>query len=71
MKLALYYLLALAPIITVFLLLVIARRPSKQAMPEAYLVTAAIALLIWQVSFPVLAASTIEGLVMTIVIYGF
>ncbi len=64
MKLALYYLLALAPIITVFLLLVIARRPAKQAMPVAYLVTAVIALLIWQVPFSVLAASTIEGLVM-------
>ena len=64
MKLALYYLLALTPIITVFLLLVIAKRPAKQAMPIAYLVTAAIAIVIWQVSFPVLAASTIEGLVM-------
>ena len=66
MKLALYYLLASAPIITVFLLLVIAKRPAKQAMPIAYLVTAAIAILIWQVSFPVLAASTIEGLVMAV-----
>ncbi len=64
MESALYYLLALAPIITVFLLLVIARRPAKQAMPIAYLVTAAIAILIWQVSLPVLVASTIEGLVM-------
>ena len=64
LELALYYLLALAPIITVFLLLVIARRPAKQAMPVAYLVTAAIALLMWQVPFSVLAASTIQGLVM-------
>ncbi len=66
MKLALYYLLASAPIITIFLLLVIAKRPAKQAMPIAYLVTAAIAIVIWQVSFPVLAASTIEGLVMAV-----
>ena len=64
MQLVLYYLLALAPIITVFLLLVIARRPAKQAMPVAYLVTAAIALLIWQVPLTVLTASTIQGLVM-------
>ncbi len=64
MQLVLYYLLALAPIITVFLLLVIARRPAKQAMSVAYLVTAAIAILIWQVPFPVLAASTMQGLVM-------
>ena len=64
MQLVLYYLLALAPIITVFLLLVIARRPAKQAMSVAYLVTAVIAILIWQVPFPVLAASTMQGLVM-------
>ena len=64
MELFFYYLLALAPIITVFLLLVIAKRPAKQAMPLAYLVTTAIALLIWQVPIAVLAASTIEGLVM-------
>ncbi len=64
MKLLLYSLLALAPIITVFWLLIIARRPAKQAMPVAYLVTVAIAILIWQVPPNVLAASTIEGLVM-------
>ena len=61
---AVYYFLSLAPILTVFLLLVIAKRPAKQAMPVAYLATAAIALLIWQVPLTVLAASTIEGLVM-------
>lgn len=59
-----YCLLALAPIVTVFLLLVIARRSAKQAMPIAYLVTAAIALLIWQVPFTVVMASTLQGLVM-------
>ena len=63
MELVLYYLLSLAPIVTVFLLLVIARRPAKQAMALAYLITVAIALLIWQVPFSVMAASTIEGLV--------
>ena len=64
MSLTFYYLLTLAPIVTVFLLLVIARRPAKQAMAVAYLVTVAIALLIWQVPLSVIAASTIEGLVM-------
>jgi len=64
MELAVYCLLALAPILTVFLLLVIARRSAKQAMPIAYLVTSAIALIIWRVPFPVLAASTLQGLVM-------
>lgn len=64
MELAIYSLLALAPIATVFLLLVIARRSAKQAMPVAYLVTSAIALFIWQVPLAEIAASTIEGLVM-------
>ena len=64
MQILLYYLLPSAPIITVFLLLVIARRTAKQAMSVAYLVTAGIALLIWQVPFSVMAASTIQGLVM-------
>ena len=61
---AVYSLLSLAPITTVFLLLVIAKRSAKQAMPVAYLVTAAISLLIWQVPLNVIAASTLEGLVM-------
>ena len=60
----LYFLFALAPIITIFLLLVVARQPAKQAMSIAYLVTAIIALLFWRVSWTVLAASTIQGLVM-------
>ena len=64
MELAVYCLLALAPILTVFLLLVIAKRSAKQAMPVAYLVTSAIALLIWRVPVLVLAASTFQGLVM-------
>ena len=64
MELAVYCLLALAPIATVFLLLVIARRSAKQAMPIAYVVTSAIALIIWQVPLRVLAASTLQGLVM-------
>ena len=59
-----YCLLALAPILTVFLLLVIARRSAKQAMPIAYLVTSAIALFIWRVPLSVWAASTFQGLVM-------
>ncbi|MEO0835492.1 MAG: L-lactate permease [Cyanobacteria bacterium J06642_3] len=64
MELIVYCLLALAPIATVFLLLVIAKRSAKQAMPIAYLVTSAIALLIWQVPVEVVAASTAQGLVM-------
>ena len=64
MELAVYCLLALAPIATVFLLLVVARRSAKQAMPIAYLVTSLLALLIWRVPVKVVAASTLQGLVM-------
>jgi lactate permease len=64
MELAVYCLLALAPILTVFLLLVIARRSAKQAMPVAYIVTSTIALFIWQVPLAVLTASTLQGLIM-------
>ncbi len=64
MNLLPYYFLALAPIITIFLLLVVARRSAKITMPIAYLVTTILALLMWQVPLSVVAASTLEGLVM-------
>lgn len=63
MELLLYSLVALVPIATVFLLLVVARRPASQAMPIAYLVTVAIALLVWQVPVVQVVASSIQGLV--------
>lgn len=56
-------LVALIPIATVFLLLIIAQRPAGQAMPIAYIVTVAIALIVWQVPFLQVAASSIQGLV--------
>ncbi|MBD0268653.1 MAG: L-lactate permease [Cyanobacteria bacterium Co-bin8] len=59
----LYFLIALLPILTVFLLLVVARRPASQAMPGALLVTVAIALLIWRVPPLQVAASLIQGTV--------
>ncbi|MBD2256078.1 L-lactate permease [Pseudanabaena sp. FACHB-2040] len=59
----LYFLIALLPILTVFLLLVVARRPASQAMPGALLVTVAIALLIWRVPPIQVAASLIQGAV--------
>ncbi|MGF1541029.1 MAG: L-lactate permease [Pleurocapsa sp.] len=62
----LYFLLAIAPIVTVCLLLVVARQPAKQAMTIAYLVTLAIAGIVWQVPFAQLAAATIQGLIMAI-----
>ncbi len=66
MNLAIYSLLAFAPILTAFLLLVVANRPATQAMPIAYLVTVVIASLIWKVSFIHIAASTVQGLLVTL-----
>lgn len=63
MVLLLFSFIALIPIATVFLLLVVARRPAGQAMPIAYLVTVAIALLVWQVPFVEVAAASVQGLV--------
>ncbi|MGR3276721.1 L-lactate permease [Acaryochloris marina NIES-2412] len=59
----LYSLVALIPIATVFLLLVVARRPASQAMPLSYLVTVGVALGVWRVPGVEVAASSIQGLV--------
>ncbi|MEM8641683.1 MAG: L-lactate permease [Cyanobacteria bacterium P01_G01_bin.54] len=63
MAILLYSLIALLPIITVFGLLVVGRRPAGQAMPIAYFVTVAIALLVWQVPLVQVVASSLKGLV--------
>lgn len=63
MPILLYSLVALVPIATIFVLLVMARLPAGQAMPIAYLVTVAIALFIWQVPAVEVAAASIQGLV--------
>lgn len=59
----LYSLVALIPIATVFLQLVVARRPASQAMPLSYLVTVGIALGGWRVPVVEVAAASIQGLV--------
>ncbi|MEM9450669.1 MAG: L-lactate permease [Cyanobacteria bacterium P01_E01_bin.6] len=59
----LYSLMALLPIATVFLMLVVARRPASQAMPVAYLITVIIALWVWHVPFSEVAASSVQGFV--------
>ncbi|MBR8831445.1 MAG: L-lactate permease [Chroococcopsis gigantea SAG 12.99] len=66
MQLLLYSLLALLPMLTAFLLLVVANRPAAQSMPVAYLVTVIIAVSIWKVPFLQVAASTVEGLITTL-----
>jgi len=63
MQLLLYSLFALAPILTAFLLLVVANRPATQAMTVAYLVTAIMALALWKVPLIQVAASTVQGLI--------
>ncbi|MDE2756859.1 MAG: L-lactate permease, partial [Acidobacteriota bacterium] len=56
-------LLATLPIVAVALLLVLLRWPARRAMPIAYLVTAALGLLVWQVPARQVAAASINGLV--------
>ncbi len=57
----LYPLIALVPILTVFLLLIGARWPANRAMPVAYGVTVVIALLVWQVPINWVAGATVQG----------
>ncbi|MEM1368367.1 MAG: L-lactate permease [Cyanobacteria bacterium P01_H01_bin.15] len=61
----LYSVVALVPIVSVFVLLVMLRRPAAQAMPLAYLLTVAIALILWRVPIVQIAAASIQGIVAT------
>ncbi|MDO1509410.1 MULTISPECIES: L-lactate permease [unclassified Neisseria] len=61
-------LLALAPIITVFLLLVVFRLSAKISMAAAYVVTALLSLFVWNASFNVVAAATFNGVVIALTI---
>ncbi|MEM9093057.1 MAG: L-lactate permease [Cyanobacteria bacterium P01_F01_bin.53] len=65
MLLTLYSLIAILPILSVFLLLVIAQRPAGQVMPVAYVITVGIALVIWQVPAVEVAAASVQGLFAT------
>lgn len=55
--------LALLPILTVFILIVMLRKPATRAMPVAYLVTVVLALLVWKVPILHVAAASVDGLV--------
>lgn len=61
-----YSILALAPILTVFIFLVILRWPAKKAMPLALVVTSIISLTVWGVSGTVVAASIIQGVIIAL-----
>ncbi len=58
-----YTLLALAPLAVVFLLMVVMGRSAPLSMGSAYVVTAALALLVWGSQATVVAAATINGVV--------
>ncbi|MFC3606323.1 L-lactate permease [Stutzerimonas tarimensis] len=57
---------AFSPILLAAILLIGLRWPARRAMPIVYLVTAGIALFIWDMSFNRVIASTLQGLVITI-----
>src|SRR3990167_3970325 len=59
-------LLAFSPILLAAILLVGLRWPAKHAMPLVYLVTAAIGLFAWEMSFNRVLASTLQGLLITL-----
>ncbi|OEF95574.1 L-lactate permease [Desulfuribacillus alkaliarsenatis] len=61
-----YALLATAPIITVFIFLVVLRWPAKYAMPVALAVTSILALTVWGTTGTVVAASIIQGVYVAI-----
>ncbi len=55
--------LALLPLIIIFGLMVVFRQPARTTMAVAYAATAAVALFLWGVDGPVVAARTIDGMV--------
>ena len=61
-----YTFLALAPILVVLVLLVMLRLPAKISMGVAYLVTALLALFVWQASGAQVAAATVNGIIVAL-----
>ncbi|MBX7021287.1 L-lactate permease, partial [Providencia rettgeri] len=59
----LYTLLALTPLLVVFLLMVVMGRSAKLSMGAAYLVTVLLALFVWGSQTAVIAAATVNGIV--------
>ncbi len=56
-------LISIAPLLVVFLLLVLRRWPAKRTMPLAYVLTAVLAFAYWQVPAVRIAAASIQGMV--------
>ena len=59
---------AALPILVAAILLVGFRLPAKKAMPIVYIVTSAVALYVWEVTFNRVLASTIQGLLITVAV---
>lgn len=68
MGLGLYALFAAMPIILSGILLVGMRMPAKRAMPIVFVATALIGIFVWDMSFMRVAASTLQGVVITIAV---
>jgi lactate permease len=61
-------LVALAPVLAVFLFLVVLRLPAVKAMPISFLLTAVLAVLVWQVPLIHVLAASIEGIIISFTI---
>jgi lactate permease len=61
-------LVALAPVLAVFLFLVVLRLPAVKAMPISFLLTAVLAVLVWQVPLIHVLAASIEGVIISFTI---
>ena len=59
-------LIAFTPILAVFLLLVVLKRPAREAMPLSWLYTALLALFFWQVPLKIVLASSMQGLLIAL-----
>jgi lactate permease len=62
----LYTIFALLPILSILVLLVIAKQPARIAMPIVYGITLISAGVIWKVSPSVLAATSLRGIVISL-----
>ncbi len=63
MSIGILAILSLLPIISVAIFLVMLRWPASRAMPIAYIVAAALALFVWQVSIAKVLAASVNGLI--------
>lgn len=61
-------LVALTPVLAVFLFLVILRLPAVKAMPASLVLTAVLTMLVWQVPIVQILAASIEGIIISFTI---